>query len=44
MKLAYTKAIRQRPFSKITNFNGKPKSIFISMKPTEPLSIDQLFC
>ena len=35
--------IRQRPFSKIADINEKPKSIFISMKPTEPLSIDQLF-
>ena len=35
--------IRQRPFSKIADLNTKPKSIFISMKPTEPLSPDQIF-
>lgn len=34
--------IRQRPFSKVADINSSPKSIFISMKPTDPLSIDQL--
>ena len=35
--------IRQRPFSKIPDINLSPKSIFISMKPTDPLAADQLF-
>ena len=35
--------IRQRPFSKIADIDSKPKSIFISMKPTDPLAVDQLF-
>jgi len=35
--------IRQRPFSKIANTESKPKSIFISMNPTDPLALDQLF-
>ena len=35
--------IRQRPFSKIPNLDSSPKSIFISMKPTDPLALDQLF-
>ena len=35
--------IRQRPFSKVADINSKPKSIFISMKSTDPLSGDQLF-
>ena len=35
--------IRQRPFSKIADIDSKPKSIFISMKPTDPLAADQLF-
>ena len=34
--------IRQRPFSKIPNITSSPKSIFISMKPTDPLALDQL--
>jgi Na+-transporting NADH:ubiquinone oxidoreductase subunit A len=35
--------IRQRPFSKVADINSSPKSIFISMKPTDPLAVDQLF-
>jgi Na+-transporting NADH:ubiquinone oxidoreductase subunit A len=35
--------IRQRPFSKIPNLDSSPKSIFISMKPTDPIALDQLF-
>ena len=35
--------IRQRPFSKVADINSNPKSIFISMKSTDPLSGDQLF-
>ena len=35
--------IRQRPFSKVADINSSPKSIFISMKPTDPLAADQLF-
>ena len=35
--------IRQRPFSKIPHLDSSPKSIFISMKPTDPFSLDQLF-
>ena len=34
--------IRQRPFSKIPAIDSSPKSIFISMKPTDPLALDQL--
>ena len=34
--------IRQRPFSKVPNLDSLPKSIFISMKPTDPLALDQL--
>ena len=35
--------IRQRPFSTVADINSSPKSIFISMKPTDPLAVDQLF-
>ena len=35
--------IRQRPFSKVANIESKPKSIFVSMSPTDPLALDQLF-
>ena len=35
--------IRQRPFSKVADIESTPKSIFISMKPTDPLAADQLF-
>ena len=35
--------IRQRPFSKVADITSSPKSIFISMKPTDPLALDQLF-
>ena len=35
--------IRQRPFSKVADIDSSPKSIFISMKPTEPLAADQVF-
>lgn len=34
--------IRQRPFSKVADFSSMPKSIFISMKPTDPIAADQL--
>ena len=35
--------IRQRPFSTVANINSQPKSIFISMNPTDPLAVNQLF-
>ena len=30
-------------FLKLLDIESKPKSIFISMNPTEPLALDQLF-
>ena len=35
--------LRQKPFSKIPNFDSMPKSIFISAMPTEPFAIDNSF-
>ena len=35
--------IRQKPFSKIPHSDSNPKSIFISVMPTEPFALDNTF-